>query len=45
MEFSYKDRLCITVPLYHCFGMVLGVLDCITKGATMVFPNDAFDPK
>ena len=45
MEFSYKDRLCIPVPLYHCFGMVLGVLACITKGATMVFPNDAFDPK
>lgn len=38
------DRLCIPVPLYHCFGMVLGVLCCITVGATMVFPSASFDP-
>jgi fatty-acyl-CoA synthase len=38
------DRLCIPVPLYHCFGMVMGNLACITHGATMVYPSDAFDP-
>lgn len=38
------DKLCIPVPLYHCFGMVLGVLTCITHSATMVFPSEAFDP-
>ena len=44
MNFTEKDRLCIPVPLYHCFGMVLGVLACITHGATMVFPSEAFEP-
>jgi len=38
------DRLCIPVPLYHCFGMVMGNLGCLTHGATMVYPADAFDP-
>ena len=38
------DRLCIPVPLYHCFGMVMGNLACLTHGATMVYPSDAFDP-
>ena len=38
------DRLCIPVPLYHCFGMVLGNLCCITQGATIVYPGTAFDP-
>jgi len=38
------DRLCIPVPLYHCFGMVMSTLACITHGATMVFPAEAFDP-
>lgn len=38
------DRLCIPVPLYHCFGMVMGTLGCVTKGATMVFPGEGFDP-
>jgi fatty-acyl-CoA synthase len=37
------DRLCIPVPLYHCFGMVMGVLGCVTNGATMVFPAEAFE--
>ena len=38
------DRLCIPVPFYHCFGMVMGNLGCTTHGATMVIPTDAFDP-
>ncbi len=44
MNFSHLDRLCIPVPLYHCFGMVLGSLGCVTKGAAMVFPGEGFDP-
>ena len=44
MRFSEKDRLCIPVPLYHCFGMVMGNLTCVSHGATAVFPNDGFDP-
>ncbi|MBP6677863.1 MAG: AMP-binding protein, partial [Paracoccus sp.] len=44
MGFGDQDRLCIPVPLYHCFGMVMGVLGCVTKGATMIFPGEAFDP-
>ena len=44
MQLSAQDRLCIPVPLYHCFGMVLGNLACLTHGATIVYPNDAFDP-
>jgi fatty-acyl-CoA synthase len=45
MAFSEQDRLCIPVPLYHCFGMVMGNLTCITHGAAMVFPDEAFDPQ
>jgi fatty-acyl-CoA synthase len=37
------DRLCVPVPLYHCFGMVMANLGCVTHGATMVYPSDAFD--
>ena len=33
------------MPLYHCFGMVMGVLGCVTHGAAMVFPGEAFEPK
>jgi len=44
LQFSEADRLCIPVPLYHCFGMVMGNLGCMTHGATMVYPSDAFDP-
>jgi len=43
MRLTEHDRLCIPVPLYHCFGMVLGVLTCTAVGATMVFPGAAFD--
>jgi fatty-acyl-CoA synthase len=45
MKLSQRDRLCIPVPLYHCFGMVLGNLACVTHGATMVFPGESFEPK
>ena len=38
------ERVCIPVPLYHCFGMVMGNLACLTHGATMVYPSEAFDP-
>ena len=44
IEFTEVDRLCIPVPLYHCFGMVMGTLGCTTKGACMVFPGEAFEP-
>lgn len=42
---THKDKIIIPVPLYHCFGMVLGNLGCITKGATMVYPSDSFSPE
>lgn len=38
------DKVCIPVPLYHCFGMVMGNLGCLTHAATMVYPAEAFDP-
>ncbi|WP_191831569.1 AMP-binding protein [Pseudomonas fluorescens] len=41
---SEQDRMVIPVPLYHCFGMVMGNLGCVTHGSTMIYPNDAFDP-
>ncbi|WGF88698.1 AMP-binding protein [Marinivivus vitaminiproducens] len=41
---SEADRVCIPVPLYHCFGMVLGNLACITHGSAMVYPAEGFDP-
>src|SRR5438552_6700535 len=44
MRFTERDSLCIPVPLYHCFGMVLSVLACVATGATMVFPGEVFDP-
>jgi fatty-acyl-CoA synthase len=43
MRLTAQDRVCIPVPLYHCFGMVLGNLACLTHGATIVYPNDGFD--
>ncbi len=45
MRFSERDRLCIPVPLYHCFGMVLANLACVTHGACMVFPGEGFDAR
>ena len=43
MKLTEADRLCVPVPLYHCFGMVLGNLACLTHGAAIVYPNDGFD--
>ena len=39
-----QDRVCISVPLFHCFGMVMGNLACITHGSTMVYPSAVFNP-
>ena len=44
LKLTPQDRLCIPVPLYHCFGMVMGNLGCLTHGSTMVYPAESFDP-
>lgn len=44
MKLTPRDRVCIPVPFYHCFGMVIGNLGAITHGATIVIPAPAFDP-
>ena len=44
LDFTASDRLCIPVPFYHCFGMVMGTLGCVTRGATMVVPGEGFEP-
>ena len=44
LRLSDRDRVCIPVPLYHCFGMVMGNLMCAAHGAAMVYPGEAFDP-
>jgi len=43
MNLTERDRLCIPVPLYHCFGMVMGNLACVTQGAAMVLPDESFN--
>jgi fatty-acyl-CoA synthase len=43
LRFTERDRLLIPVPLYHCFGMVMGNLGCVTHGATMIYPSGGFD--
>ncbi len=45
INFTEQDRLCIPVPFYHCFGMVMGNLGCTSHGATMVIPAPGFDPE
>jgi fatty-acyl-CoA synthase len=45
LRLSPEDRLCIPVPFYHCFGMVLGNMACVVSGATMVIPAAHFDPE
>jgi fatty-acyl-CoA synthase len=44
MRLTEQDRICIPVPLYHCFGMVIGNLASLTSGAAMVYPGEGFDP-
>jgi len=44
LRLTDRDRVCIPVPLYHCFGMVLGNLACVTHGSAMVYPAEGFDP-
>ncbi len=44
LHYTEEDRVCIPVPFYHCFGMVIGNLACVARGATMVAPGEAFDP-
>ena len=44
MNLTHEDRICIPVPLYHCFGMVVGNLGAITHGSTMVYPSEGFEP-
>jgi fatty-acyl-CoA synthase len=44
MRLTEQDRICIPVPLYHCFGMVMGNLAAVTLGAAMVYPGEGFDP-
>ena len=44
LRMTERDRVCIPVPLYHCFGMVMGNLACISHGAAMVYPGAAFEP-
>ncbi|TMV82517.1 AMP-binding protein [Thioclava sp. BHET1] len=44
MAATELDRICIPVPFYHCFGMVMGTLGCVTKGAAIVVPSEGFDP-
>ena len=45
LRFTESDKLCVPVPMYHCFAMVLGTLLCATRGATIVFPSAAFDAR
>ena len=44
MEMDEHDRLCIPVPFYHCFGCVMGSLNCVVHGSTMIIPAQHFDP-
>ncbi len=43
-DYTHEDRVCVPVPFYHCFGMVMGTLGCTTHGATIVVPAAAFEP-
>ncbi|MDA1369367.1 MAG: AMP-binding protein [Proteobacteria bacterium] len=45
MNFSAEDRLVVPVPLYHCFGMVMGNLGCLTHGACAIYPSEGFEPE
>ena len=45
LGYTHEDRVCIPVPLYHCFGMVLGNLACLTHGSCIVLPDASFNPE
>jgi fatty-acyl-CoA synthase len=45
LDYSERDRVCVPVPLYHCFGMVIGNLACTSRGACIVYPAESFDPE
>jgi fatty-acyl-CoA synthase len=45
LRYTERDRVCVPVPLYHCFGMVLGNLACTTRGACIVYPQETFEPE
>lgn len=45
LRYTERDRVCLPVPFYHCFGMVLGSLACVAHGACMVLPSEGFDPR
>jgi fatty-acyl-CoA synthase len=45
LKYTSADRICVSVPLYHCFGMVAGNLTSVTHGATLVYPEEVFDPE
>jgi fatty-acyl-CoA synthase len=45
LRYTHKDRVCIPVPFYHCFGMVIGNMACVTHGSCMVIPGEAFEPE
>lgn len=44
MRYTNKDKVCVTVPLYHCFGMVIGNLVALNFGAGVIYPSEGFDP-
>ena len=44
LRYTERDRVCVPVPFYHCFGMVMGNLACVTHGACVVVPGESFDP-
>jgi fatty-acyl-CoA synthase len=44
MRYTERDRVCVPVPFYHCFGMTAGTLGCVSRGACLVVPSEAFDP-
>ena len=45
LNYSPEDRICIPVPFYHCFGMVMGNLAALTTGASVILPNPTFDSR
>ena len=44
MKYGPEDRICLPVPLYHCFAMVVGNLAALAYGSTLIYPSEGFDP-